>query len=475
MKFSTIFKVTPDKNDNWFDPILKKDTKLFIDPFLIFDTKDPLFIDCHKKTIDFFEKGFEIAAVSKPNDTDIRYKQLKRMMSFPEVAEICLGYAESDTGGSGSGGKFAKIIVDSLYESLKLGITNFNFFEEIGLFNLGFGCDRISDMTATILKTELIEYTLAVCKKHNVVTKEVTICQYTFNFRFNRWESKKVFLPINPFSNKAIILVPKKFLRELPTINSDDFWNYCWDNKNEELRDQYSIEVKGGVRKRELIELARQNKKWVLEYEDFLKKTGSKPYDIVKDSAGLYQWINYTEEYTQENKLKKTDVTKQQEFEIFVNDVINSFVHFLENNSGYKLLWNDNKKHKKEEAVQLLFYGIVIHYCNANNIDLNREVNLGRGPVDFKFSSGYQNKYLIEIKQANNSRFWDGLETQLVKYLEVEKDRNGIFIAVCYNESDIKKVSGIEHKVYAINKKLGLNISVLVIDATPDKPSASKL
>lgn len=155
--------------------------------------------------------------------------------------------------------------------------------------------------------------------------------------------------------------------------------------------------------------------------------------------------------------------------------MINNFVHFLENNSGYKLLWNDNKKHKKEEAVQLLFYGIVIHYCNANNVDLNREVNLGRGPVDFKFSSGYQNKYLIEIKQANNSRFWDGLETQLVKYLEVEKDRNGIFIAVCYNESDIKKVSGIEHKVYAINKKLGLNISVIVIDATPDKPSASKL
>ena len=105
MKFSTIFKVTPDENDNWFDPILKKDTKLFIDPFLIFDTKDPLFIDCHKKTIDFFENGFEIAAVSKPNDTDIRYKQLKRMMSFPEVAEICLGYAESDTGGSGAGGR----------------------------------------------------------------------------------------------------------------------------------------------------------------------------------------------------------------------------------------------------------------------------------------------------------------------------------------------------------------------------------
>lgn len=475
MKFSRVFKISLDESDDWFDPILMKDTKLFIDPFLIFDTNDTNFKECYKKTIDFFDKGFEIAAVSKSDDSDIRYRQLKRMMSFPEVEEICLGYSEGDTGGSGAGGKFAKIIVDSLYESLKLGITNFNFFEEIGLFNLGFGCDRISDMTATLVKEELIEYTLRICKKHNIPTKEININQYRFNFRFGKWESQKVSLPINPYNKKAIILVPEKFLRELPTINSDDFWNYCWENKNEEIRDQYSIEVKSGVRKRDLIELARQNKKWILEYENFIKMNGSKPYDVVKDAAGLYQWINYTEEFTRDNKLNIFDVNKVEDFEKFVQGVINNFVHFLENNSGYKLLWNDNKKHKKEEAVQLLFYGIVIHYCQANNVDLNREVNLGRGPVDFKFSSGYQNKYLIEIKQANNSRFWNGLETQLVKYLEVEKDRNGIFIAVCYSEKDIKKVSGIEHKVMTINKKLGTNISVIVIDATPDKPSASKL
>lgn len=60
----------------------------------------------------------------------MRYKQLLRMMSFPEVSEICLGYAESDTGGSGSGGSFSKIIVDSIFDSIEMGVTNYNFLKK---------------------------------------------------------------------------------------------------------------------------------------------------------------------------------------------------------------------------------------------------------------------------------------------------------------------------------------------------------
>lgn len=100
---------------------------------------------------------------------------------------------------------------------------------------------------------------------------------------------------------------------------------------------------------------------------------------------------------------------------------------------------------------------------------------MGRGPVDFKFSSGYENKYLIEIKQASNSKFWAGIETQLTKYLEVEQNKNGIFIAVCYTDKELKNTSNIQERVTEINKKLELNIQAYIVDATPDKPSASKL
>jgi DNA-binding sugar fermentation-stimulating protein len=62
------------------------------------------------------------------------------------------------------------------------------------------------------------------------------------------------------------------------------------------------------------------------------------------------------------------------------------------------LLWNENETPKSEEAAQLLFHGIVKHYCTANNVEVSPEVNIGRGPVDFKISSGHKFRTLVEVK-----------------------------------------------------------------------------
>lgn len=204
MIFSTEFKIEKTNIDDWFDPILSTDTKLFIDPFLVFDNEHVSFKNTHQKTIDFFNLAFEIASVAKSDKTDIRYRQLLSMMKFPEVEEVCLGYASRGTGGSGSGGGFSKMIVDSIFESIKLGISNLNHFEEIGLFNDGFGCDRISDMTATLLKKDIIEYTQEICKRHNVPTTKIRVNQYEFDSKFKRWKDKEVNLPLNPYTKKEI-------------------------------------------------------------------------------------------------------------------------------------------------------------------------------------------------------------------------------------------------------------------------------
>jgi hypothetical protein len=476
MIFSTEFNVIKTSDDNWFDPILSTDTKLFIDPFLVFDSNNDFFLNTHQKTIDFFNLAFGIASKSKADKSDLRYRQLLSMMKFPEVEEICLGYASRGTGGSGSGGGFSKMIVDSIFESIKMGITNLDRFEEIGLFNEGFGCDRISDMTATLLKEELVKYTQTICEKHSIPTKSIRISQFRFDTKFMRWNDKTVELPINPYTKKAVLLVPRKYLRELPTISADEFWDYCWSNKNEEIRDQYSIELKSQVKKSDIIEMARQNLDWISEYEKYREKNGSNPYDLLEDPKGYYKWATETAKYTNENAFNFIVAKNKTDFEQFVNQVIEQFEHFIENNSGYKLLWDDKgTKSKSEEASQLIFTGIVKHYCKANNIDLNREANLGRGPVDFKFSSGYENRALIEVKLARNSKFWNGLEKQLIKYLEVEDIKKGFFLVICYNDSDLKKVSGIEDIAREVAKKNNVDLTVYVIDASSDKPSASKL
>ncbi|PIF59507.1 hypothetical protein [Flavobacterium sp. 2] len=476
MIFSKIFGIEINSDDDWFDPILAMDTKLFIDPFLIFDSNHPFFRNTHQKTIAFFDHAFLLASKSRQSKLDLRYRQLLNTIKFPEVEEICLGYASRGTGGSGSGGGFSKIIVGSIYESIRLGIKGFDRFEEIGLFNEGFGCDRISDMTATLLKEELILYTQSVVNRHSIPTEEIMVKQAKYNSHFNRWEDNRISLPINPFTGKGIILVPKNFLRELPTISSEEFWDYSWSNLNEELRDQYSIEVKSGIKKSEIIQIARQNPEWVHNYKKNKENNGSEPYDIENDPKGYYRWAITTEEYVSSHGHNFIIAKNQIQFDEFVKEVIEQFEQFIENNSGYKLLWDEKgSKSKSEEASQLIFTGIVKHYCKANNIDLSREVNLGRGPVDFKFSSGYQNRALIEVKLARNSTFWNGLQKQLIKYLQVEDIKKGVFIVICYNDNDLAKIKDIEKIASKVEKTNKIKLSIVIIDASWGKLSASKL
>ena len=54
MLFSQFFKLSNISSEDWFDPILELDTKLFIDPFLIYDNERDEFLGSHKEIIDFF-------------------------------------------------------------------------------------------------------------------------------------------------------------------------------------------------------------------------------------------------------------------------------------------------------------------------------------------------------------------------------------------------------------------------------------
>ncbi|ARW05750.1 hypothetical protein [Bacillus atrophaeus] len=91
----------------WFDPILDVDTKLFIDPFLLFSYSEKHFNNAHSKIIEFFNEAFLLAAKSSGVPSSLSYKKLISMLTFPEVEEICLGYTNKSTGGSGGGKAFS--------------------------------------------------------------------------------------------------------------------------------------------------------------------------------------------------------------------------------------------------------------------------------------------------------------------------------------------------------------------------------
>jgi hypothetical protein len=155
---------------------------------------------------------------------------------------------------------------------------------------------------------------------------------------------------------------------------------------------------------------------------------------------------------------------------------VRQFRLFVEQQGGWELLWDSSGKDKPEHAAQLLFRGIAQNYCRASNISLDPEVNLGRGPVDFKFSTGYRQRVHLEIKKLHNGKFWNGLEAQLPSYMTSDEVSDGWFIAVRYrdNKSAQKRIMELEARVGKLATTKQFNLRYAVIDARP-KESASKL
>ena len=158
-----------------------------------------------------------------------------------------------------------------------------------------------------------------------------------------------------------------------------------------------------------------------------------------------------------------------------VEMMIGRFRLAVEEQGLWKLLWDEGQCSERDEnAIQLVFKTVLAPFCEANNISLDAEVNFGRGPVDFKFSNGYQNR--VEIKKMDNSRFWRGLSEQLPSYMRSDRVNDGWFLAVLFKDSEStrRKILEFENRVCEASRQTGLNLNFEVIDARP-KQSASKL
>ncbi len=473
MKFSELFKITDVTNESWFDVILDLDTKLFVDPFLIYAAEYEEFIGSHQEIVDFFNTVFSVIAKSGGNQKSNYWRQAQGLLVFPEVEELCLGYTGIGTKGSGSGSGFSKLIVGAIWESIQAGVKEISHFEEISLLNEGIGADRISDITATILKHRFISYTSRICQKYNIPLV-VHRMNGKFDLTFFRWLPATVQLPVNPNNNKPILLSPKIYLRDLPTISTDSFWGYCRSNENDLLRNEFSLDIHSKVNKHDIIKFAKKHLDCRERYIKYIEDENPNPYDMVEDKSGLVKWYDATKNYVNDNKLTNS-INSNDEFHVAVKQMLDEFKKFVEDNRGWELLWNDDETPKPESASQTLLQGIIRHYCKAYNIDINREPNIGRGPVDFKVSHGYQLKMMLELKLVKNTKFWNGLLKQLPKYLEADSVDKGYFIIIACKDSDFKKLNKLQEMISRLRSSLPYDINAIIIDARRNPPSASTL
>ena len=139
----------------------------------------------------------------------------------------------------------------------------------------------------------------------------------------------------------------------------------------------------------------------------------------------------------------------------------------MENNALTKLLYEKNGKFRGEKSVQLLFYGISDSYCEAFDVDISPELNSGRGNIDFKYSKGYKDRVIVEVKLTSNRQLIHGMKTQIMEYAKAEKTDQLVYLVI----DDLKDEEKIK-KLYNEYNKIESKPKLIVID-TEIKKSAS--
>lgn len=451
-----------------FDPILGIDTRLFIDPSLIKNTNIPEFKGTYIKIQRFFENIIRLLKQSKENSQkDIFWKKAFTFFESSEIKGSNIGYSSKSNKGSGIGPEKKQRILSDIKLIIDAGNDDPTIFELLGAFEEDVGPDLISDMVTNILIKEFISYTQRICKELDI---EIVDLKFSKNY-------PNALLPLNPFNKDPVILIPKEFLRDLPVAN--EFADLNWIKaQNQEIKDYFNQIFRDAYKEVTTQEKKSHIKNVFIKYPDLLRDllkeySSSKPnyYNFEEDRSGEAGWYRAAQSILLESPLElklRKEPNLENVYEV-VNKICIHFKELIENNGLCKLLYDDKYKQKHESASQLLFFGVASAYCFANNLDLTPEADAGRGPVDFKISSGASAKIVVEIKLTSNKQLLHGYEKQLPIYKKAEKSQKGIYL-VLYNggisKSRWKNFNDLL-KYNAIS-----NIDVIVINAIP-KASAS--
>ena len=491
--FSDYFAVSPDTLEDYgaFNISLINDLPLFVDPFLLFNSQKDEYRKLHEGIIEYLVFLRDKSIAGNLDDAGVR-----NWYTFKEVKQTWLGYSFEGNDGRGLGPNFARVLYGSLSKYFReFGnetITHGSHLEKLCLFKENIGQDNISDFTTNLIKNHLLEFTQTFTQKHihPSLVREFAVSKVRFSYETETWLPAKFRLPYLLEVEDFVLLTPKDILTKDDTWISrsdlyEDFRSIPASIPNDEMRFQINNYFANVLPRKE----GRTNKEknptqaeWnyavaqtiaefpeILDwYIKFKEENGDKATDISKEKV-IFSLNFYFKQFSDlishlHSKTEFYDVLGNSYTEAF-NRVI-FLKHVIENQDGYKYLWNDGRPIASERDLQLLYK--LTWYATQYSFD--SEVNNGRGPVDFKISKGSRDSTLVEFKLAKNTKLKQNLEKQLEIYQTANNTESGIKVVFYFTEDELERVKGILKDLGIENAK-----NVVLIDARNDnKPSASK-
>ena len=484
--FSDYFDVDPDIIEEYgaVNISLINDLPLFIDPFLLFNSENPDFQAIHSEMIKYLRFLQEQAHLTFSFSRGMSQAWFR----FPEVKQTWLGFSQSGNSGRGMGNDFASGLFNGLTSIFKdfsrEVITKSPHMEKLCLISPNVGRDKISDFTTNFAKSYLLNYTQEFAKEYlnPRYCRNVKIDRVSFNWDTHTWQSGTFYLPC--YQNDHVLLTPKDIL-----TRDDTFINRLDMLKNIE---RISVAIPDDALRFEL----NQYFSGILQREEKLSKTEKEQRTeaFIRQHPEL---IDYYLKYKEDHEEEATSVSRDnvQAVQYLFNNQIEQLIkllagntsfyqiipdahneakkrveylkHVIEEQDGYRLFYQHNGEPIKRESDLQVIYRLVWY---GSPLDVNREVNNGRGPVDYKISFGKNNATLVEFKLASNTKLKQNLAKQVDVYKAASETNRAIKVILFFTDAECEKV-------YKALNELGLagNPDIFLIDARNNKESASNV
>ena len=214
-KFSEYFKLNLNTEFDFVDIYAYQDIPLFLDPFGISAMGTKWAKKCENEIATYFQYLIDCI---RANDS----KRVTRLLNaFHEVNEIGLGYSSGVPQGRGIGSVQAEQIQMSFETSEAAKSGDIKDIADCAILIPGISRDKISDITANILKRSLVEFTQLQCQEHSIPTKKVPVNNA---FDFDTFQFTSYFAQLPVIDGRPIILLPISSVRQDPELSKSKYY-----------------------------------------------------------------------------------------------------------------------------------------------------------------------------------------------------------------------------------------------------------
>ena len=211
-RFSEHFRLTTESQDlDFLDIYANHDIQLFLDPYGISAMRTEWSRRCELYITGFFQYLVDSIKVGDKKAVTMLLDALH------EVDEVALGFSSNKPSGRGIGGIQAKEIQTAFETSQAATSGDIKDIADCALMIPGINRDKISDITANILKMPLSEFTQQQCQKYNIPTKRVPINNASLSF-------KSFFTTLPVIDGMPKILLPISSVRRKPELSKDKYY-----------------------------------------------------------------------------------------------------------------------------------------------------------------------------------------------------------------------------------------------------------